>query len=782
MRFSHIVFVAFMLFATATAQEKSGEYTLVIQGEKLGTTSYKSLPNGSMQTVSKLQIGNQKIDFSFTHTQVNGRHKKISGTTNGTKFEYVWTKGNIQVISGKNKTTVKAPDTIAFFGNYAPHLIKTLLDQYSVKKGGKQMIKAFLVDAAAVLDISVEFIEKHEQVINGKKQSTLNYKLSLVGVEILIYANEKHHVLAWNVPAQQYKAYLKNYEVLVASTEPADPLLSKPTYTVKTDSKVMVPMRDGVKLAVDVYRPAKESKYPVILNRTPYSRKNKLLEGPYYARRGYVYVAMDCRGRYDSEGEWEPFINEPPDGYDSVQWCAEQDWSDGNVGMIGASYEGWVQWHAAKEHPPALKCLIPMVPPTDPFLDFPYRYGVFFLTGAIWWANIVAEREANLSFTGAGKLSKALNKLPLDQVDNVMGKNIPFFDKWIENDTYNDYWKRIGFLDAMKEIDLPALHISGWFDGSCNATRINYMTMVGYGKPNQHLLYGPWPHAINSTTKMGALDFGAGAIIALDETCLRWFDHWLKGIDNGVEKQPPVRVFVMRENKWRTFTAWPPAEAEAQRWYLSSDGMANGIKGNGRLLREEPGNEEPDRFFYYPADAELPADTAVDLTKQSEGGPVDMNKGEAFKELHEKSLVYTSAPLEQTAVIAGPVRVKLYAATSAKDTDWVGVLANVTPDGKCIFLTYGMMRAKFRESYENPTLLEPGKVYEYTLELSNTAIKLEKGHRLRLYLDSSFFPVVDRNLGTGEPLKGATRMLPAHQTIYHEPGKESYLEVYVVRE
>ena len=272
----------------------------------------------------------------------------------------------------------------------------------------------------------------------------------------------------------------------------------------------------------------------------------------YYARRGYAVAVQDVRGRFGSPGEWEPFVHEPDDGYDAVEWLAARPWSTGKVGMIGGSYVGWVQWWAASRKPPHLATIIPNVSPPDPFYNFPYDHGVFFLWGAIWWADVLAT-DATADLSGAA-LEKTLDReygqllrpLPVVERDKaVLGKENPVWRKWIDHPTDDDYWAKVRFLDKLAGVKIPVFHQSGWFDGDGIGSKLNYLAMAKHGQPYQKLVLGPWGHTDKATRSHGGRDFGPEAAPDLPRAYLRWFDKWLKGIDNGIDKEPLVSLFVM---------------------------------------------------------------------------------------------------------------------------------------------------------------------------------------------------------------------------------------------
>jgi putative CocE/NonD family hydrolase len=544
-------------------------------------------------------------------------------------------------------------------------------------------------------------------------------------------------------------------------------------------------MRDGVTLATNLYRPEGVAKCPVILIRTPYKKEPLELKGRYYARRGYAVAVQDCRGRFRSGGEWEPFIHEAKDGYDTIEWLAAQPWSTGKVGMIGGSYVGWVQWWAASQRPPHLVTIIPNVSPPDPFFNLPYEYGVFFLWGNIWWADVLQSAAtadisgAALAKIGEKKYAKLLRALPVVDLDKaVLGKENPYWRAWVEHPTNDAYWERANFLDRLRDVNLPVFHQSGWFDGDGIGTKLNYLRMAGHKHAAQKLVLGPWGHTDEAMRTHGERDFGPAALLDLPRAYLRWFDFWLKGVDNGITREPLVSLFVMGSNEWVHGDAYPLPQTKFEKWYFAGGGKANTSKGDGRLSRTPPPAGQPaDRYTYDPADPT--PDPAYyeeeDDKPDGEKKPKSSEEQEAKEKAHHEKvassrkdlLVYTSEPLAEAYTFAGPLSAVLYAASSAKDTDWFVRLVDVDEKGKLLTLGTGKIRARFRQSMKEPTLLEPGKIYEYTLDLWHTGITIPAKHRLRVEVSSASFPLFSRNLNTGGHNEKDTNFVTAEQTVYH---------------
>ena len=762
-------------FANAPRPD-AGKFLITIQENDIGTTTFTTDADGGSTYDENLNIAGTKVTGHIVITVKKGIPTEADAQYNpGGKLHLVLEGEKSLLMLGATTKPLKLEPRAYLFDNFAPQILTPLLAAYDAKKGGSQKFQLVVVNSGTPLSMTLTKKEEKTRVVSGSPLLVTIYTMTLPGavgnLDIEVQAGRDNRVLMWNVPAQKYLAVREGYSDLARPEAPADPLLSKPIYTVKKEEKVWVKMRDGVNLAADVYRPDAPGTYPVILQRTPYSRKNAG-EAASYVKRGYVFVAQDVRGKFDSEGKWEPFINEAQDGFDSVEWCAAQAWSTGSVGMEGASYLGFVQWAAARENSEHLKCLIPIVSPPDPFFNIPYAYGPLFLYPSLWWAAIV-EGKAMQAPKPIRNLD-ALKTLPLKDVDKkVFGHTVPFFQDWLKHPNNDAYWDQVNFNERMKTMrPIPALHVSGWFDGDGIGTKRNYAAMSAAGQPHQKLVYGPWEHAVNTSSKVGDMDFGPQSLRDLDTLYLRWFDHFLKGVDNGIDREPPVDAFLMGTNEWRSFSAWPPAESMMQKWYFHSGGKANGSGGDGKLSPEIAITSEPaDRYDYNPAKPFIPA-AFLALAK---GGKEDATPDFAADEKAKDKLVYTSDVLTQNIAVAGPLSVHLTAATSAKDTDWYAYINDIDDKGKSRNLTQGIIRARFRKSFSAPELLTPGETAEYDLDLWAIGNVFQKGHRIRVVVTSSCFPVYDRNLNTGEDAATATRMVTAHQQIFHDTARASYL-------
>jgi uncharacterized protein len=543
----------------------------------------------------------------------------------------------------------------------------------------------------------------------------------------------------------------------------------------RIDFDVRVPMRDGVTLSADVYRPAEPGRYPVVLYRTPYNKNDEAVPkiASDFVKQGFVVVYMDVRGRGDSDGVFVPYRNDGVDGYDAIEWCAVQPWSNGNIGTSGASYLGRIQWLTALLRPPHLKAMSVSVTPADPFVETP--------TGTpspmhLCWYHLVSGRlRQNVDIVD---WMAVYEHLPLVTMDACSGRPNAWWREDLRHTCFDEYWDAISYQKRFDQVDVPVLHITGWYDDEQVGTPMNYVGMTTRGRSeharaNQKLLIGPWEHRVNTKTKLGEIDFGPTAIIDLPGYMARWFKRWLANDDNGIAEEPPVRIFVMGVNKWRVEGEWPLARTIWTPYYLHSAGSASSRYGDGSLSPVAPAVEAPDRYDYDPA---RPVPFLTAPTYAQVGGPDDYSA----VELRADVLVYTTPPLESDLEVTGPIRVMLFAASSAADTDFMAKLLDVWPTGFVQRLCDGMVRARFRDGMDAPTLVEPGRIYEYDVDCWNTSVVFRKGHRIRLEIASSAFPKYDRNHNTGAPLGMTTEFQVAAQTIYHDANHPSHVLLPII--
>ncbi len=554
---------------------------------------------------------------------------------------------------------------------------------------------------------------------------------------------------------------------------------------VRLEFGIKQEMRDGVRLSSDIYRPDAKGKFPVILTRSPYMtvegfQKRFSEEAKFFAKHGYVFVIQDCRGKNDSEGTFHPFFDDPTDGFDTLNWCVKQEWSNGELGTIGASYQAWNQWATATLNPPNLRAMISIVALPDPVLNVPFQNGALVLWMSEWMAMIEGKKNTDLSIFDSLKL---YNHLPLKTMDELFGrKQSPIWQNWMRHPSADDYWKRSFYQDKFTEIDVPVLHVSGWYDDDVIGTHINYTGMRKLAKSerarnNQKLIIGPWPHHVNLTRQLGGIDFGQSALIDLRTIELEWFDYWLKRIDTGIMKRPKVDIFTMGENVWRRTDSWPYEETEYTKYFIHSNGTANTSTGDGEISAMRANKEEPyDSFTYDPSD---PCPNICDNYPSSMAaeGPFDQRPIERRDDV----LVYSTPNLDAALNITGPVKVKLFASTSARDTDFWAQLVDVFPNGYSMHLTEGIIRARYRNSLEKQELLEPEKVNEFDIDLWITSNVFQRGHRVRLDISSSSFPKYDRNPNTGNQFGMDATLRVADQRVYHDERHPSHILLPVIK-
>jgi putative CocE/NonD family hydrolase len=553
---------------------------------------------------------------------------------------------------------------------------------------------------------------------------------------------------------------------------------------------VPVPMRDGVTLVADVYR-SSSGPQPVLLARTPYNKTSLMMEGMirplWLASHGYTVVIQDSRGRYGSEGVWEPFLCEIEDGYDTVEWCAQQSWSDGNVGMCGASYVGATQWLAAISAPPSLRCIFPIVTAAEYHDGWVYQGGAFnlgFIGG--WTAEVLSaphlvrlglseeeHKAEEQKLLGAVRRLRAtlshrpLNELPLFKREHLA----PFIYDWFDRPPSDDFWQSVSIKAHHDRVTVPAYSVGGWYDlflagPPRNFEGLRKSAATERARNGQHLLMGPWPHSVNAAV-VGERVFGPDATYPIEQTQLRWFAHWLKGSGDEPFDDPPVRIYVMNKG-WREEQEWPLARTQYTSYYLHSNGRAQSRHGDGTLTTDPPtSDEEPDVYLFNPRSP---------VGGSAVGGVLN----QAELELRTDVLVYTSAPLTEAVEVTGPVKLVLHASTSTPDTDWCAKLVDVAPDGYAANICDGILRARYRDGFEEAHLLEPGVSTEFEVDMLVTSNLFLPGHRIRLEVSSSNFPKFDCNGNTEEPVVEQRIPVPAVQTVFHSADCPSHLVLPVI--
>jgi len=545
----------------------------------------------------------------------------------------------------------------------------------------------------------------------------------------------------------------------------------EPAVVIERD--VPAVMRDGIVLRGDVHRPDRGGPYPVLIWRTPYGKHKQHFDK--YVSAGYIVVCQDVRGRYASEGTWEswfcPQNHDAEDGYDTVQWASRLPGASGKVGTIGFSYSGFLQWRLAPLRPPALAAMSAhSIPAHYPDLEGPgtirpgrrLRWSMVTITPEVRRRvnrpGTQTEAEAAALWDG-GQSQQWLQFLPwLNLPQEVFEDDTEYVRYWLEH-PQTDPWK----LDAgCREISVPNLEVVGWYDHA-KGDMLLQQTLVKEGKTKgarkgSRLVVGPWSHFPPGGRKFGNIDFGPAADLDLVGLDVRWFDYWLKGMRNGVDRDAPVRIFVMGDNCWREEAAWPLKQAQQKALYLTGNGLANTPAGNGRLSWQRPAAEGSDRYAYDPRDPVPTLFAPGNFTCATDQRPLS-NRTDI--------LVYQTEPLSARVEATGFPQVELYAASSAPDTDWVLRLIDVSPDGLARDVCMGVMRARYHNGVDKPSLIKPGKVLKYMVRMSPTSNAFLPGHRIRLDVTSSDFPNYDRNHNTAADQNADAELAVAQQQIHH---------------
>lgn len=550
-------------------------------------------------------------------------------------------------------------------------------------------------------------------------------------------------------------------------------------------------MRDGTVLRADVYRPNVGGRFPTLLHRTPYNKAGRDEVGNQLAERGYGVVMQDVRGRYASDGAFCPGFfsadhRDSEDGFDTVEWAAQLPWSTGKVGTFGNSYCGWTQWELAHTRPPHLVAMMAGGIAAN-LLDRE-------LSGVLRMGRVMDWTVNNLSVDMARRLgdlrkpnttdearrlwderdrSKWLWFLPLWEIpEEAMPGMRTHWRRWLGDHTSDHF----GFLEKHRRVNVPVLSTTGWYDQQIGTIK-HFTGMVKSGmnehaRKNQYLIVGPWTHTMNEyVSQVGEVDFGPEACRNFYEIADVWFSRWLKGEETRAADWPPIQLFVMGANTWRGEVAWPLARTVYTEFYFHSGGKANSPAGDGIISQQPPQEESPDRYTYDPRDPVMSL-----YTPGGQHEPIDQRALDGRQDI----LVYSTPPLAAPVEVTGPVVVKLWASSSARDTDFVAKLIDVHPNGFAQELCYGIVRARYRESFDEPSLIEPGRVYEYTIQVNPTSNLFKRGHRIRMDISSSDFPNFDRNHNTGGDDYKEAALQTAQQTVYHERSRPSRVILPVI--
>ncbi|KAB2334569.1 CocE/NonD family hydrolase [Cytobacillus depressus] len=563
-------------------------------------------------------------------------------------------------------------------------------------------------------------------------------------------------------------------------------------------------MRDGVTLYADIYRPNIEGKFPVLLTRLPYNKdlpfySHRYLDTNRLVQNGYIVIIQDVRGRFASEGQFYPFIYEAEDGYDTVEWAASLPYSSGEVGMFGLSYYGFTQLLAATEKPPHLKAIAPAMTLSDWRNNSIESNGKFLVGSSETWAlESVAPDELKRKYGNTEEFAAMMDKTAefYNQIEEwyrfkpinkwpplkELGVANYFFDL-LDSDTNEFNWNRASIIEEYENIQIPALHIAGWYDNFLQPTIQNYSEIKKKGHSSQKLIIGPWGHGVFSN-QLGERNFGIHASgdwidqkEDLTDLHIRWFDKWIKGKETVSDQEAPIQIFVMGINQWRNENEWPLARTNYTPYYFHSEGNANTRFGDGKLSMEKPVNDTCDTYLYDPSNPVPTSGGGTLFAGVQTMGPRNQCKIEE----REDVLVYTSEPLQKELEVTGPIKIRLWAETDAKDTDFTAKLIDVLPDGTAYNLTDGIVRAKYRNGEKEEEGIQ-AKIIQYEIDLWATSNVFLPGHRIRVEISSSNFPRFDANLNTRESMINSEEFITAKQIIYHNEEYPSHIILPVIPE
>jgi len=540
-------------------------------------------------------------------------------------------------------------------------------------------------------------------------------------------------------------------------------------------------MSDGVRLATDVWLPDGPGEFPAILVRTPYHR----IGGPlHYVHHGYAVVVQDCRGKYDSEGEFTPLADEARDGHDTISWIADQKWCNGRIGTLGGSYLGFVQIPAASGGHEALRCMVPQVTSASYFRHWARYDGCPSLCNALVWnlTHAVCRTKPAQSHFDWEELYRLTT---LDDVFARVGYRCETLRKWAEHDRYDDYWEGIDQFPMHEKIEVPGCHMGGWFDhhlqGQCEMYgRIRDLGATEAARTGQRLVIGPWGHSTFGSTgephrTYGDWDFTPAADVPVRTFEKRFLDLHLRDQDDGLTEEPPVRVFLMGANHWIDLDDWPPRSAQVHTLYLRSKGHADTQNGPGWLTPELPDQEPPDRYTYDTRDP-MPTRGGPVYQGIEARGPLDQ------RPLFDRSdfCYYIGGPMRKPLAVVGNVELDLWVASSAVDADFIARLCVVEPSGAVTCFSYGSLRCRYRDSWGDPKPLDPGQPTEIHIQMGHVAYVFPQGSRIALLITGSCFPRIIPNPNTlASPFSGDPGP-PAEHSIFHNAEHRSCLHLSVL--
>lgn len=736
-------------------------FDILIGGTKVGQNEITLRADGTTESRATLSVAGTQIQSELDYllasdgTVLRHRFLDLAGTT---RFEGTYDGKKLAMVMNGTATPDRTAPRHAppYFSSLHPSVFETLKGKIDKPSGSVTLHN--IADFSA-LKADYEWATQTVQV-GDRVQPVLRVKLTLAGTVIQCVLSPDFTVRGIQVPAQLLTMHERGWEGIFVDPVAKSKELSQLSFSVETVPSSKAIMRDGVSLVSTLALPKNGGKAPTILVRTPYGREGTLFAYSHFAQRGYNVMVQDTRGKGDSQGVFDPFLGEIEDGYDTLQWITSQPWSDGTVGMIGGSYLGYVQWAAAMSNHPALKCIIPQVSPPEPTRNVPWDHGVFMLQPSLWWANIVRGQNADPRAMAATTFEpKALLTLPLSKVDDVsFGKNLPFFDAWLKRPQLAD-WKGAITQEGIGKVKIPVMHVSGTWDGDGIGTLLNWNAQRENGG-NQWLIFGPWPHAFNTTTKIGVVDFGAQSVLDLTTLEVRFFDQFLKKKEVGMDKVPRVKIFATGTNQWFSDRDLPMSFTRKQTVYLSGN-SARGFRSAGALSPTvpKPGSVS---YAYHPAKSKsiaANADVGVMLASDFQG----------------EVLTYRTDAVKKPTLVTGPFEVKLHAFTTARDATFFAFLAEESANGTRRLLG---QPGKMRTTFATGGPIQPNRTVQLDVEPWLFAHVLPAGSRLVLLITSDAFPVFARNPGTGEPDFSATKLRSAVHTVRHGHGAPSSLSYY----
>lgn len=550
-------------------------------------------------------------------------------------------------------------------------------------------------------------------------------------------------------------------------------------------------MRDEVNLSADIFLPTDGKRpWPTLLLRTIYNTKERryLDWAERFVKSGYAVVLQNCRGRHDSDGDWDPYVCELPDGYDTHEWIGQQAWCDGNIGTFGLSYPGFTQTAPAILRSKYLKALVPIASQQD-------NYGHHRVDGVIAHAT---------SLFFANMMGRVMQTELLDRLDwEAIYRHLPIVDSLAQfgectyyrgvvgHEQYDDFWSSYSLRDRYKDADTPALFVTGWYDSLLHETITVFNGWKHHARSantrnRTKMLIGPWSHQVapwgrkplGENGEFEDVVFGSHAVGDVYDIHLRWYDAVLKGVDTGIDSEPPVKIFVMGRNEWRHENEYPLARTQWTKMFLHGhgphDAQEDAVGGGSLDFKAPVGSEPADRFRYDP-DNPVPS-WGAQYQSMDRGGPRDRREIERRADV----LVYTTDPLEHAVEVTGPLSAMIHASSSAPDTDFTAALVDVFPDGRAIILSEGICRARFRNGTDKPELMERNRSYEFKIDMWDTSNVFLAGHSIRVEVSSSNFPRYNRNLNTGNEIATDTETRIAHQTVFHDAERPSHVLLPVI--